>query len=131
MRSAAGVRAPTYVDDLVALVRGPRQAARAQVFLLAAGHGAGLLTERHACGCVQVMWDRTSVRRALEAFPIDVREDGGAVTCRGICPNYMGMILQNIVERARGRMGVEAHTGAGWGDGEGGASADREGTPIR
>ena len=44
MRGAVGARAPTYVDDLAALVRGPRQAARAQIFLLAAGHCAGLLT---------------------------------------------------------------------------------------
>ena len=38
MLSAIGARAPTYVDDLAALVRGPRQAARAQIFLLAARH---------------------------------------------------------------------------------------------
>ena len=28
MRSAVGARAPAYVDDIVALVRGPKQAAR-------------------------------------------------------------------------------------------------------
>ena len=32
MKSAVGARVPTYVDDLAALVRGPRQAMRAQVF---------------------------------------------------------------------------------------------------
>ena len=52
MKSAVGARVPTYVDDLAALVRGPRQAARAQVFLLAAGRCAGLLTE----GRARVTW---------------------------------------------------------------------------
>ena len=33
MRAAVGAGAPTFVDDLAALVRGPRQTALAQLFL--------------------------------------------------------------------------------------------------
>ena len=99
-QSAAGVRAPTYVADLTALVRGPRQAARAQIFLVAAGHCAGLLTEGRTCGSVRVDWDKASVRRALEALPVEVRGDGMIVVCRGICPNYLGEILTRIIQAA-------------------------------
>ncbi|MFM7988335.1 MAG: reverse transcriptase domain-containing protein, partial [Candidatus Fonsibacter sp.] len=65
LRAAVGVVAPIFVDDLAALVWGPRQAARVQAFLLAAGHCAGLLMESHDCGAVVIapaMWEGQPVR---------------------------------------------------------------------
>jgi len=72
MQAAVGVEVPTFVDDLAALVRGPRQAALAQLFLWAAGHCAGLLMEGHACGALEVPVCYLDVRKALEAFPLRV-----------------------------------------------------------
>ena len=59
-------------------------------------HFAGLLLEGHTCGRVQVDWDVTDIRHALEAFPLDLKEDGDTVTCRGMCPGYLSRILQII-----------------------------------
>ena len=92
MRSATGARFPTYVDDLAALVRGPRQAAGAQVFLLVAGHCAGMLTEGQICGRVQVIWNGSEMRHALEAFPLGIKGNGDSVSCRGMCPGYLAII---------------------------------------
>ncbi len=44
-----GRRCPTYVDDLAALLAGPRETALASVSILAAGHCAGLRIETHSC----------------------------------------------------------------------------------
>eukprot|EP00972_Heterocapsa_arctica_P063049 9302402-Heterocapsa_arctica.AAC.1 len=42
LEQATGTEPPTYVDDLAGLVWGPAHALRAEIFLLAAGHLAGL-----------------------------------------------------------------------------------------
>ena len=41
---AVGAASPPFVDDIAAVVWGPRHAALAHAFLLAAGNCAGLLT---------------------------------------------------------------------------------------
>jgi hypothetical protein len=71
-RKAVSVEDPTLVDDHAALVRGPRQAALAQLFLWAAGHCAGLLMEGHYCGAMEVPIGYLEVRMALEAFPLRI-----------------------------------------------------------
>ena len=76
MWAAVGAASPTFVDDLAALVTGPKQAARALLFLLAAGHCAGLLTENHRCGHVSVRGLTDEVRRLLEPLPV-VQEPRG------------------------------------------------------
>ena len=125
MRSATGARPPTYVDDLAALVRGPKQAA--QIFLLAAGHCAGLLTKGRTCGGVQVNWNRTEIRHALEAFPLDIKGDGDNVTCQGMCPEYLTRILQSII----GQWQRQERDEAGSAGEETGYEPDPGGTPIR
>ena len=59
-----GIRCPTYVDDLAALVRGPRQMFRAQILLLWLSRAAGLRVDTHtpAGGSVSASPHRPSSR---------------------------------------------------------------------
>ena len=83
MKTVGQARAPTFVDDLVALVRGPRHAARLQLLLLAVGHCAGLLTEGHVCASAVVGGQRADLQRYLEALPVRVEtRPGGQLSLR-------------------------------------------------
>ncbi|MFM7987201.1 MAG: hypothetical protein ACKPKO_48605, partial [Candidatus Fonsibacter sp.] len=99
MNKAVGAVSPTFVDDLAALVWGPRHAALAQAFLCAAGHCAGLLTESHDCGRVDADLPFEEAARAVEALPVRLYwTEGGACRIKGMEPTLLADWL--------GRMGV-------------------------
>ncbi len=59
--------APTYVDDLMCLVHGPRQAFAAMLLLVAVSRCAGLHTEMHRCAWIEVTVDAAWAAHALAA----------------------------------------------------------------
>ena len=65
--------APTYVDDLMCLVRGPRQAFAAMIFLVAVSRCAGLHTEMHRCAWIEATVDASWAACALAALPPEAR----------------------------------------------------------
>ena len=103
MRAVVGADAPTFVDDLAALVRGPRQAAMAQLFLWVAGHCAGLLTESHHCGAVCFNADQRVARRAMDGFPLTVNCCDGVVEVSGAnCGLLYNMVTRLLGDAASG-----------------------------
>eukprot|EP00972_Heterocapsa_arctica_P095344 14061691-Heterocapsa_arctica.AAC.1 len=58
LEQATSTEPPTYVDDLAGLVWGPAHALRAELFLLAAGHLAGLVVDTHTCSSLSAPWGR-------------------------------------------------------------------------
>ena len=67
---ATGTEPPTYVDDLAGLVWGPAHAMRAQLYLIAAGHLAGLKIDAHHCSVLHAPWGRAEASRILACFPM-------------------------------------------------------------
>ena len=63
--SATGVKPPTYVDDLSALVWGPDQALAVELFVMAAGHAAGLRIDAHSCSSFH---DHSGIDEAKEVL---------------------------------------------------------------
>eukprot|EP00972_Heterocapsa_arctica_P065926 9727153-Heterocapsa_arctica.AAC.1 len=63
LEEATNTPAPTYVDDLAGLVWGPAHALRAELFLLAAGHLAGLAIDVHTCSELIAPWGRKHATR--------------------------------------------------------------------
>eukprot|EP00969_Alexandrium_andersonii_P233125 10293021-Alexandrium_andersonii.AAC.1 len=73
-RSATGADTPTYADDLMGEVVGPRQALLMQYFLLAASKAAGLHVDVHSCLGVRLLGDHRGAMRRLAALPLVLRE---------------------------------------------------------
>ena len=77
--------APTYVDDLMCLVRGPRQAFAAMIFLVAVSRCAGLHTEMPRCAWIEAAVEAPWAAVAFAALPVEVKDAGGGwTTLRGL-----------------------------------------------
>ena len=76
VHGATGVKPPTYVADLSALVRGPEQALAVEVFLMAAGHAAGLRIDAHSCSSFHACSGIDAARNILGAMPVAVHAVG-------------------------------------------------------
>ena len=71
VHEATGVRPPAYVDDLSALVWGPEQALAVEIFVMAAGHAAGLRVDAHV-----LVLPRSQRHRHGEAHPEVIAGEG-------------------------------------------------------
>ena len=76
MHEATGVRPPTYVDDLSALVWGPEHGLAVEIFVMAAGHAAGLRVDAHTCSSFHAHSGIDTARRILRALPVRVHAVG-------------------------------------------------------
>ena len=94
---ATGAQDPTFVDDLAALVWGARQAVRAMLFLLAAGHAAGLLAEGHMCAWVECTGLSPAARSALAHLPVVITEAGAVSALRGVDADTLCTLLSHAV----------------------------------
>ena len=103
LEAATGTRCPTWVDDLSALAYGPSQSVRVVLFLLAAGHCAGLLVTGHRCEWISVRRLHPRVEAVLASFPVDVCREGGEVRIYGLPPAAVQRILDSVL-------------GTGWGE---------------
>ena len=103
---AAGVRRPTYVDDIVLLVRGARQAVRAFVALLVAGHAAGLLVKVHTCEWVRLEEPRGDELAALRRLPVSLESGDGFVDATGLTAAWLCAVLAAVGADA-GRVSVQ------------------------
>lgn len=83
-RRAWGAAAPTFIDDLAALVCGDARTLRALYLLLVAGHAVGLLTESHACSGARFSAPFDVVSRVFERFRVRLALTGGTVEVRGL-----------------------------------------------
>jgi hypothetical protein len=92
---AAGVPTPTYVDDLAALVRHPRQSQLATLLLLAASGCAGLKVETHCCvgiaGPAEVLGPAALAQ--LRTLPVEVERGGGWVAVWGLPPSLLLAVI--------------------------------------
>ena len=86
---AAGAPTPTYVDDLAALVRHPRQCQLARLLLRAASKRAGRKVETHCClgvaGPAGVLDPATLA--TLRTLPVTIEKSGGLVAVWGLPPS--------------------------------------------
>ena len=76
VHEATGVRPPTYVDDLSALVWGPEQALAVEVFVMAVGHAAGLRIDAHSCSSFHADSGIDTAKAVLRAMPVAVHAVG-------------------------------------------------------
>ena len=90
---AVGVGTPTYVDDLAAKVDGAGQAFCAGVFLLLAGHAAGLLVKTHDCRWLTVDRPAPGDRAVLATLPVRVERVGTGLRVYGLSPEVASAIL--------------------------------------
>ena len=92
---AAGAPTPTYVDDLAALVRHPRQCQLTALLLLAASSCAGLQVETHGCqgvaGPAAVLDPATMT--AFRTLPISVERAGDLIAIWGLPPSLLLAVL--------------------------------------
>ena len=99
VHEATGVKPPTYVDDLSALVWGPEQALAVEIFVMAAGHAAGLRIDAHSCSSFHARSGIDTARSVLRAMPVAVHAVGyrggfrvtgipGALTQRLLKPKF-------------------------------------------
>ena len=92
--------APTYVDDLMCLVRGPRQAFAAMIFLVAVSRCAGLHTEMHRCAWIEATVEASWAAVAFAALPVEVSDAGGGWTrLRGLPQAILECL---VIDRADG-----------------------------
>ena len=77
VHEATGVKPPTYVDDLSALVWGPDQALAVEVFVMAAGHAAGLRIDARSCSSFHA---HSGIGKAKEVLK--------ATVCRWLCMRW-------------------------------------------
>ena len=73
---ATGVKPPTYVDDLFVLVCRPEQALAVEIFVMAAGHAAGLRIDAHSCSSFHARSGIGTARCILGALPVNVHAVG-------------------------------------------------------
>eukprot|EP00969_Alexandrium_andersonii_P235683 10405559-Alexandrium_andersonii.AAC.1 len=69
-RVATGADTPTYADDLMGEIVGPRQALVMHFFLLAVSKAVGLHIDTHSCLGAQVDTPVRAVQRRLAALPV-------------------------------------------------------------
>ena len=87
---AAGAPTPTYVDDLAALVRHPRQCQLTTLLLLAASACAGLKVETHCCQGIAgpaAVLDQATLAN-FRNLPVAVDRAGDLVAVWGLPPHF-------------------------------------------
>ena len=80
-------RCPTYVDDMAALVYGPRRAWAAELTLVSAAKCAGLVVEGHSCSALILAEGPRALEacHALRGLPIAARSrDDGTLEVKGM-----------------------------------------------
>ena len=101
VHEATGVKPPTYVDDLSALVWGPEQTLAVEIIVMAAGHAAGVRIDAHSCSTFHACSGIDTAREVLGAMPVAVHAVGyhggfrvtgilGALTHRLLEPKFDG-----------------------------------------
>ena len=90
---ALHIKCPTYVDDLAALLRGPRQAVRAQICLLFAGHAAGLHVAAHTCRCLHIATHEEQLQAHLATLPVTVELTSVGMRVYGLTPELLADII--------------------------------------
>ena len=90
-----GIQVPTYVDDSGLQTVGPEQTVRAEVFLLAAGHAAGLLAEGSPGTWLEHDCLHDGARAALASLPVTIRQEGSHWTFRGVSPLLVRTVLEH------------------------------------
>ena len=92
-----GRRCPTYVDDMSALLRGPREVAAGQLLLLAASRAAGLHVEGHTCASLHAPRSAACWLRALaEVLPLVVKEDAEGLEITGLPPCVVAQLAVGL-----------------------------------
>ena len=93
---ATGVKPPTYVDDLSALVWGLEQALAIETFITAAGHAAGLQIDAHTCSSIHAHSGIDEAKRILRALPVKIYAVGyqGGFRVTGI----PGVLIRRILD---------------------------------
>ena len=100
LANAVLAETPTYVDDLCGLVTGPAHGLRLIIFLIVAGHAAGLATEVHHCSQLSARTGRREAGRLLASFPVrlinnhpddDPRDD--SFTAHGLPGDFLCALL--------------------------------------
>ena len=100
------VGGPTFVDDLAGLTRGVRRTLRLHVFLLAAGHAAGLRIAAHDCMRLTALRAAPEAVAALEVLGVECM-----VSPRGLCFRGLPAHLVDCIGRSV--------AGPDWADGRG------------
>ncbi len=80
LTSTVQAPSPTYVDDSMCLVRGPRQVFATELFLIAVSRCTGLYLETYRCAWLEILVEAECARRALAAFPVEISDVGGGWT---------------------------------------------------
>ena len=95
LHQAVGAEPPTYVDDLAALTSDALQMLRAQTFLVAAAHIAGLKADVHSCTQLEGKAHGQRIRSLLAPLPVKVtvRDDGG-FSIKGLPATYLRPLLR-------------------------------------
>ena len=88
---AAGAPTPTYVDDLAALVRNPRQCQHTALLLLAASKCAGLIVDTHCCAGIAgpAAFFGASELATLRTLPVAVEWAEDEVAIWGLPPSLL------------------------------------------
>ena len=71
---------PTFADDLAGLATGPAQVCRLQIFLLVAGHAAGLAIETHECQILTIYHGPRTSAPHLRGIPLRSDRTASATT---------------------------------------------------
>ena len=98
MRAAIRAEAPTYVDDLAALLRGARQTLRAAFYLIFASWAAGLEVSAHECAELVYRDDSAALRTVCGKLPVIAWKDSnrGEVHVRGMPPDLLRDLIQEM-----------------------------------
>lgn len=95
MACAVNTRCPTFVDDLCGHTVGPTQTFRLLLFILAAGHAAGLITDVHTCTWLEGNSGFVAVRAILEPFPVKIKRTDASLD-NFVATGLPGELLQRI-----------------------------------
>ena len=96
LADAVLARTPTYVDDLCGLTHGPAHTLRMLLFLIVAGHAAGLVTDVHTCSQLFAKSGRRRAAALLVSFPVTIGPAAGgedAFLAQGLPGHFLFALL--------------------------------------
>ena len=96
MLSALGIPAPTYVDDLAALVKGAEMATRAAWFLLCASKAIGLKLSCHKCDVLRATKITRDGWDAIAILPVYPAQSQGSWSLPGLPSQTLLRLLSSI-----------------------------------